>query len=77
MFVFTEFPKTWAIFQGGPGNATETIPVLIYLNTWYYFDWSKAAAMSYIVMMMMVVIILTAIKILQKENKRIAQVQAN
>ena len=49
-----EFPKTWAIFQGGPGTATETIPVLIYLNTWYYFDWSKAAAMSYIVMMMMV-----------------------
>ena len=72
-----EFPKTWAIFQGGPGTATETIPVLIYLNTWYYFDWSKAAAMSYIVMMMMVVIILAAIKILQKENKRITQAQAN
>jgi multiple sugar transport system permease protein len=72
-----EFPKTWAIFQGGPGTSTETIPVLIYLNTWYYFDWSKAAAMSYVVMLMMVVIILTAINILQRENKRIAQVQAN
>ncbi len=72
-----EFPKTWAIFQGGPGTSTETIPVYIYLNTWYYFDWSKAAAMSYIVMFLMVVIILGAIKILQKENKRINQYQSN
>src|SRR3546814_1553579 len=29
-----EFPKTWQLFFGGPGAATETIPVYIYITTW-------------------------------------------
>src|SRR3546814_1879601 len=28
-----EFPKTWALLQGGPGSATETAPVYIFINT--------------------------------------------
>ena len=40
-----EFPKTWALFQGGPGTATETLPVYIFLTTWQYFEISKGAAM--------------------------------
>ena len=44
-----EFPKTWALFQGGPGTATETIPVYIFLTTWQYFQISKGAALSYVV----------------------------
>src|SRR6185503_7078629 len=47
-----EFPKTWALFQGGPGSATETLPVYIFMTTWQYFQISKGAAMSYIVMVM-------------------------
>jgi multiple sugar transport system permease protein len=43
-----EFPKTWALFQGGPGSATETLPVYIFMTTWQYFQISKGAAMSYI-----------------------------
>ena len=50
-----EFPKTWALFQGGPGTATETLPVYIFLTTWQYFQISKGAAMSYVVMMLMIV----------------------
>jgi multiple sugar transport system permease protein len=64
-----EFPKTWALFQGGPGSATETIPVYIYLVTRQYFQVSKGAALSYVVMLLMIVIILIAIKLLRREKQ--------
>jgi multiple sugar transport system permease protein len=64
-----EFPKTWALFQGGPGTATETLPIYIYLTTWQYFEISKGAAMSYVVMMLMVVIVLIAIHLLRREKR--------
>ena len=53
-----EFPKIWALFQGGPGTATETMPVYIFLTTWQYFQISKGAALSYVAMMLMIVIVL-------------------
>ena len=63
-----EFPKIWALFQGGPGTATETIPVYIFLTTWQYFQVSKGAALSYVAMMLMIVIVLLAIKLLRREK---------
>jgi multiple sugar transport system permease protein len=71
-----EFPKTWALFQGGPGTATETIPVYIYITTWQYFEVSKGAAMSYVVMVVMIVIVLAAIRLLQREKRVIDQIYA-
>jgi multiple sugar transport system permease protein len=64
-----EFPKTWALFQGGPGSATETLPVYIFMTTWQYFEISKGAAMSYIVMLLMIVIVLVAIQLLRLEKR--------
>ena len=64
-----EFPKIWALFQGGPGTATETIPVYIFLTTWQYFQVSKGAALSYVAMMLMIVIVLLAIRLLQREKR--------
>jgi multiple sugar transport system permease protein len=64
-----EFPKTWSLFQGGPGSATETLPVYIFMTTWQYFEISKGAAMSYIVMLLMIVIVLFAIQLLRREKR--------
>ncbi len=64
-----EFPKTWALFQGGPGTATETLPVYIFITTWQYFEISKGAVMSYVVMVMMILIVLIAIRLLRREKK--------
>lgn len=64
-----EFPKIWALFQGGPGTATETIPVYLYLTTWQYFHVSEGAAMSYIVMLLVIGIVLFAIRILRREKR--------
>ena len=66
-----EFPKIWALFQGGPGSATETIPVYIFLTTWQYFQISKGAALSYVAMMLMIVIVLLAIRLLRREKRAI------
>ena len=66
-----EFPKIWALFQGGPGSATETIPVYIFLTTWQYFQISKGAALSYVAMMLMIVIVLLAIRLLRREKQAI------
>ena len=68
-----EFPKTWALFQGGPGSATETLPIYIFMTTWQYFQISKGAAMSYIVMVLMVVIVLIAIQLLRREKRSLDQ----
>ncbi|HET9904488.1 MAG TPA: sugar ABC transporter permease [Xanthobacteraceae bacterium] len=66
-----EFPKAWALFQGGPGTATETLPIYIFITTWQYFQISKGAAMSYIVMMLMIVIVLGAIALLRREKRQL------
>lgn len=72
-----EFPKTWALFQGGPGTATETLPVYIFLTTWQYFEISKGAAMSYIVMLMMIAIVLLAIRVLRREKSSLDRMYAH
>ena len=64
-----EFPKTWGLLQGGPGSATETIPVYIFINAWQFFDISYGAVLSYIVLFMMVAIVMSAIWFLRREKK--------
>jgi multiple sugar transport system permease protein len=64
-----EFPKTWGLLQGGPGSATETIPVYIFINAWQFFDLSYAAVLSYLVLFMMMAIVLSAIWLLRREKK--------
>jgi multiple sugar transport system permease protein len=71
-----EFPKIWALFQGGPGSSTETIPVYIFLTTWQYFEISKGAAMSYVAMMLMIVIVLLVIRLLRREKHAIDAMHA-
>jgi N,N'-diacetylchitobiose transport system permease protein len=71
-----EFPKIWALFQGGPGTATETIPVYIFITTWQYFQVSKGAALSYVAMMLMVVIVLLAIRVLGREKRALDAMHA-
>jgi multiple sugar transport system permease protein len=71
-----EFPKTWALLQGGPGSATETIPVYIFLTTWQYFEVSKGAALSYVAMLLMIVIVLAAIRLLRREKRALDAMHA-
>ena len=62
------FPVIWGLLQGGPGTATETVGIYIYITTWQDFNVSLGAAQSYITMVMMVVIVLAAIRLLRREK---------
>jgi len=66
-----EFPKTYGLLQGGPGSATETLPVYIFLNTWQYFDISYGAALSYVTLLLMMVIVYGAIWVLRREKRNL------
>jgi multiple sugar transport system permease protein len=70
------FPIIWGLLQGGPGTATETVGVYIYITTWQDFNVSLGAAQSYVVMVMMVVIVLAGIKLLQKEKRSLDKIYA-
>jgi multiple sugar transport system permease protein len=63
------FPVIWGLLQGGPGTATETVGIYIYITTWQDFNVSLGAAQSYITMIMMVVIVLAAIRLLRREKR--------
>ena len=63
------FPIIWGLLQGGPGTATETLGIYIYITTWQDFNVSLGAAQSYITMVMMVIIVLLAIRMLRREKQ--------
>jgi len=63
------FPIIWGLLQGGPGTATETVGIYIYITTWQDFNVSLGAAQSYVTMVMMVVIVLLAIRFLRREKR--------
>ncbi len=64
-----EFPKVWTLTQGGPGTATETIPVYLFLTAWDYLNVSKAAAMSYVVLLLVGTIIYFSIRTLLRQKQ--------
>ncbi len=68
------FPIIWALLQGGPGTATETLPLYIYITTWQDFNVSLGAAQSYVVMIIMVVIVLAAIRLLRREKRALDKI---
>src|SRR4051794_40954859 len=63
------FPIIWGLLQGGPGTATETLGIYIYITTWQNFNVSLGAAQSHITMVMMVIIVLLAIRMLRREKQ--------
>lgn len=68
------FPIIWGLLQGGPGTATETLPLYIYITTWQDFNVSLGAAQSYVVMIIMVVIVLAAIRLLRREKRALDKI---
>jgi len=45
---FRSFALTWALTQGGPIKATETIAIAVYKNAFMYFDMSYASTLGVI-----------------------------
>ncbi len=64
------FDYPMLLTQGGPGNATETLPVYLYRMGWEFFRVSEAAAMSIILLIITAIYIAMAIRVIMRERGR-------
>lgn len=65
---FKLFGKVYAMTQGGPGNATETVSTYIYREGFSYFNLGKASTASLLTLLMVAGISLIYIKRILKED---------
>ena len=61
---FNIFDLIWLTTQGGPGNTTQTLPVLIYRRAFKTFRIGEASSVAVIIMIFLVVVGLVYFKIL-------------
>jgi multiple sugar transport system permease protein len=60
---FNTFDLIWLTTQGGPGTATQTLPVLIYRTAFKIFRLGEAATMSVFIALLLLVIGILYLKI--------------
>jgi multiple sugar transport system permease protein len=65
IWIFNSFVIVWLTTQGGPGNATLTLPVLVYKRAFSVFRMSEAAAIS---VLMFAVLLVLAILYLRSQR---------
>lgn len=65
IWIFNSFVVVWLTTQGGPGNATLTLPVLVYKRAFSVFRLSEAAAIS---VLMSVVLLVLAMLYLRSQR---------
>jgi multiple sugar transport system permease protein len=46
----------WLLTEGGPGNATQTVPVLIYRSAFKMFNMGSASAMAVLVAIFLIIL---------------------
>jgi multiple sugar transport system permease protein len=66
---FQMFPKIWILTQGGPGIATENLPLFIYYTSFRYFDMGYGSALSYILLIIISTISLFLLRTLRESFK--------
>ncbi len=62
MEVFKIFDSAWLMTQGGPGDATSTISVFLYRETFINARWGYASAVAIIVLVLVSVVAIQAIR---------------
>lgn len=71
-----EFSKVWTLTRGGPGTATETLPVYLFTTSWEHFNISKGAAMSYVVLVVVAFVVYVCIRLLLREKRALQAMSA-
>jgi multiple sugar transport system permease protein len=61
---FNTFDLIWLTTQGGPGNATQTLPVLIYRTAFKVFRLGEASAISVFIVFLLLIIGVLYLKLL-------------
>jgi ABC-type sugar transport system permease subunit len=62
------FEEPWILTSGGPGNATLTVVIFLYLTSFRYFKLGLGAAVAVVLTMMILVLALMQMKYLAREQ---------
>ena len=65
---FRIFGKVYALTQGGPGNATETVTYYVYREGFTYFNLGRAATASIYILIVISIISIVYIRNIMKEE---------
>ena len=63
------FDQIWILTEGGPGGATETISLHIYLTAFRFGDFGYAAAMSFVLLLLTNAVSVLYIRLLQRQEE--------
>jgi multiple sugar transport system permease protein len=73
IWTFQNFDFIWLLTQGGPLHVTETLPVLVYLEAFRYYNLGTSAAIAVLILLALSVFVFIYIKLLGKETLRLAK----
>jgi multiple sugar transport system permease protein len=62
------FDAIWIMTQGGPGDATRVLSVLIYETGWSFFQMGRASAMSVILFMLALSFTVIQLRLFRSEH---------
>ncbi len=63
IWTFSEFDVIYLMTQGGPGTASETLPILTYVRAFRLYDMGEAAAISVLTLPIFLVLILSLVRL--------------
>ena len=66
IWTFSEFDVIYLITQGGPGTASETLPILTYVRAFRLYDMGEAAAISVLTLPVFLALIISLVKLTER-----------
>lgn len=68
IWAFNGFTLVWAMTQGGPGNATATLPVVVYKTAFTFAEYGPAAALAVVGSIILIVVGAVGIRMSRSEQ---------
>jgi multiple sugar transport system permease protein len=66
IWTFSEFDVIYLITQGGPGTASQTLPILTYVRAFRLYDMGEAAAISVLTLPVFLALIISLVKLTER-----------
>lgn len=68
VYAFRSFDFVYVMTQGGPGNATQTLPYLSYLQAFVQFDFGRGSATAIVAVLLVIVLAVVYARTVVKEE---------
>jgi ABC-type sugar transport system permease subunit len=69
IFTFKQFDQIYSMTNGGPGNSTEVLSILIYKKGFYNMQMGEAASIAYVLFFMILVITIIILKAMKSRSE--------